>query len=262
VFVIPQVQFRPGKRDAWVVYALLALNLVVFLFTMGSSDVLVEYGLVPGDFKAIQLLTSMFLHVGWIHLLGNLFFLYMFGESVEQSLGHGKTLLLYLGSGLAGGLFHLIASPNSYGPMIGASGAICGLTGAYAILFRREYVYLRAFFFYFQVWAGEVPAMWGVGVWLIEQLVYGALTSMLGIEGGTAYSAHIVGLAVGVGVGLFVARRRGAPAAAASRAPPTTTCTRCGGEARFAVDDLYRCKKCGTWLRAGDRAAPRVVPRA
>ena len=256
------MQFRPGKRDAWVVYSLLALNLVVFLFTLGSRRALVEYGLVPGDFSPIQLVTSMFLHVGWIHLLGNLFFLYMFGESVEQALGHGKTLLLYLGAGLAGDLFRLVASSDSFVPSVGASGAICGLTGAYAVLFRHEYIYLRVFVFYFPVWAGEVPALWGVGIWLLEQLFYGALTSMLGIVGGTAYSAHILGLAVGVGVGIVVARRRAAVLPSPKSTPATATCARCGGEARFAVDDLYRCKRCGTWLRAAAGRETRPIAQA
>ena len=109
------------------------------------------------------------------------------------------------------------------------------------MLFRREYIYLRVFVFYFPVWAGEVPALWGVGIWLLEQLFYGALSSMLGIVGGTAYSAHILGLAVGVGVGLVIARRRaGAAAPAPASAAAKATCASCGGEARLAVDDLFR----------------------
>ena len=145
-------------------------------------------------------------------------------------------------------------------PLVGASGAICGLVAAYAVLFRHEFIYLRVFVFWFPAWSGEVPALWGVGIWLGEQLVYGLFSSMLGVVGGTAYSAHILGLAVGAGVGLFHARRLSvAKAGTKAKRPADKTCSRCGGEARFTVDDLYRCKKCGAWMHAKDSAA-RAVP--
>jgi membrane associated rhomboid family serine protease len=154
-----------------------------------------------------NLVTSMFLHAGWIHLLGNMLFLWVFGDNVEDILGHGKFLLFYLLCGFAAAAVQMIADPFSRVPMVGASGAIAGVMGAYLVKFPRsrvEMIFFAILFFHF-----TMPAWFMLVYWFALQ-VLGGLSDVGGAsQGGTAFMAHVGGFLAGIAlVGLMGARER------------------------------------------------------
>jgi len=162
----------------------------------------------------LSLLTSMFLHGGFFHLAGNMLFLWVFGNNIEDRLGHLKFLLFYLLAGLAGSLAHVFANPDSLIPTIGASGAISGLLGAYILLFPNAMIHaLVPMLFFFRV---RLPAAAVLGVWFVSQFFIGG-GQQLG-EGGVAWVAHVGGFVAGMVLILVLggARRR-----LASSPPPT-----------------------------------------
>jgi membrane associated rhomboid family serine protease len=182
-------------------WALIAICVVVFLFQLTLSPSQLEafffqYGAVPADITEFRnlpsLLTSMFLHGGWGHLLGNMLFLYVFGDNIEDAMGHVSYLLFYLLCGIAAALTQILLSPDSGIPMIGASGAISGVMGAYLVLFPQGKV--RAIVFYVLM---LVPAWIVIGVWFVFQLV-GGYSSLRGPDvGGVAFWAHVGGFIAG-----------------------------------------------------------------
>jgi membrane associated rhomboid family serine protease len=145
----------------------------------------------------LTLLTCMFLHGGWMHIIGNMWFLVVFGDNVEDRYGHLGYLLFYLGCGLAASLLQLIASPYSPIPTIGASGAIAGVMGAYFIMFPRAQVLTLIPIFIFMQFV-VLPAPLFLGIWFVFQLVFAAF-SETGI-GGVAFWAHVGGFAAGLGI--------------------------------------------------------------
>lgn len=183
------------------------------LFTFG-------YGLVPGEFLGgvdlpptiplpiwITLFTSMFLHGGLLHLLGNMLYLWIFGDNVEDAMGHGKFLLFYLLCGVAAAFSQMAISPHSAIPQIGASGAIAGVLAAYFLLFpySRVLTLIPIFFFIRLI---RVPAVFLLGFWFVLQVISGA--GSLGSVGGVAWFAHIGGFVAG-GLLVFLFKRRGVP---------------------------------------------------
>jgi membrane associated rhomboid family serine protease len=206
-----------------VTFALIALNAAawVFLQGLGAEATLVrsvcELGLIPGellgsvaagtrvplgegvscvitgDANWLTPLTSMFMHGSWFHIIGNMWFLWVFGDNVEEVLGHGRYLLFYLISGFAAAAAQVIADPASAIPMVGASGAIGGVMGAYAVLFPRARIDVL-FFFGFFVRVIPMSAIFMLGYWFVIQLLSGSLG---GAEGGVAFWAHVGGFAAG-----------------------------------------------------------------
>jgi membrane associated rhomboid family serine protease len=162
------------------------------------------YGLVPADFSVISLVTSMFLHAGWMHFLGNMLYLWIFGDNVEDRLGHGRFLVFYLACGAAAGIGQTISTPNSLVPMIGASGAIAGVMGAYFLLFPHSRVLTFVWLIvYFDVI--EIPAIFFLGFWFFMQLLSGV--GSIGVAGGgTAFWAHAAGFAAGGGLAALLRR--------------------------------------------------------
>ena len=153
----------------------------------------------------LTLLTSMFLHAGLLHLVGNMWFLWIFGDNVEDILGRGRFLVFYLACGIAASLTHVFLNPNSITPMIGASGAISGLMGAYMRRFpMARVVTLIPIFLFFQI--VRIPAFVFLGVWLLLQLL------SAGSQVGIAWFAHIGGFLAGFVLIGFMTRSRGAPA--------------------------------------------------
>ena len=142
------------------------------------------------------LLTSMFLHGGWMHLVGNLWFLWIFGNNIEDSMGHLRFVAFYLVTGLAAAMTHVLFDPGSAVPMVGASGAISGIMGAYLVLYPRARVDTLFFFFVF-VRVVPLPAWLMLGYWMLIQLV-GSASTAVGGGGGVAYGAHIGGFVAGV----------------------------------------------------------------
>lgn len=208
-----------------VTYALIALNIAAWVLVqgLGSGDALLrsvcDLGLVPGELLGrvspgtafpmgpyacvvdptpswITTLTHMFLHGGWFHLIGNMWFLWIFGNNVEDSMGHARFLAFYLLCGLAAAALQVATQPNSIVPMVGASGAIGGVMGAYVVLYPRVRVHMFVFLGFF-VTTIAVPAIFMLGYWFLVQLIGGASTFGREEGGGVAFWAHVGGFAAG-----------------------------------------------------------------
>jgi membrane associated rhomboid family serine protease len=217
--VIPLRDTIPSIRFPLVNLALIALNCGLFVYEIALGRHLAHfigvYGLIPAHFDALSshsvmpLVSSMFLHSSWIHLLGNMLFLYIFGDNVEDRLGHVRYLLFYLLSGAAAGLAQVYSLADSTVPMIGASGAIAGVSGAYFLFFpTARVITLVPIFFFIQI--VEVPAVVFLLLWFIMQLFYGLMT--VSVEGravgGVAWWAHVGGFVFGMIAAPLLARRR------------------------------------------------------
>jgi hypothetical protein len=163
-----------------------------------------DYGL-PGN--AVTILASMFMHGGWLHIIGNMWFLYVFGDNVESALGHLRYLLFYLGGGAAAALGHAVAEPSSTVPTVGASGAIAAVLGAYLVMFPRSRVHTLVFLGLF-VTVAELPALLMLGFWFALQFFQGALSlaARPGL-GGVAWFAHVGGFVAGVAVAWWIRAR-------------------------------------------------------
>jgi membrane associated rhomboid family serine protease len=160
-------------------------------FQIGPSSVCVLDG-TPDWYTVI---TSMFLHGGWFHLIGNMWFLWIFGNNVEDSMGHGRFVIFYVLCGLAAATLQVTTDPNSAIPMVGASGAIGGVMGAYILLYPRVHVHMLIFFGFF-ITTVAVQAVLMLGYWLLIQLISGLGT--LGKQGGgVAFWAHVGGFVAG-----------------------------------------------------------------
>jgi membrane associated rhomboid family serine protease len=210
------IPLRDSTRSAtvpFVNYLLIAANVIVFFYELSLgrhlNQFIFDYGLVPGQLLEIihsghlrldaflPIFTSMFIHGGWMHLLGNMLFLYIFGDNVEDRFGHGWYLIFYFVSGLAAASTQTYFNPGSDAPMVGASGAIAGVLGAYVCMFPTARVTtLIPIFFFFQI--VELPAFLFLGIWFLIQAVSGLLSLGIGSDaGGVAWWAHIGGFAAG-----------------------------------------------------------------
>lgn len=191
-------QLSLGRAQQAAVYSLGAIPAVL----LHHKQLPAELALVP---PMATVFTSMFLHGGWLHLLGNMLYLWIFGNNVEDAMGHGRFLVFYLLCGSAAVFAQALPDPQSVIPMIGASGAISGVLGAYLLLYphARVLVVIPIFFYPYMI---QLPAGWVLGFWFVMQLI-SALGAPAG-EGGVAFGAHVGGFVVGMAlVPLF--RRRG-----------------------------------------------------
>ncbi|NJM82558.1 MAG: rhomboid family intramembrane serine protease [Tabrizicola sp.] len=215
--MFPIRDHNPSGKTPIVTIALIAANILIFLayFTSMSDRELAyfffRWGLVPARVLSGEgyetVLTSMFLHGGWMHLAGNMLFLWIFGDNLEEEMGHVGFLLFYLASGLAAAGLQTFADTSSAVPMVGASGAIAGVMGGYLLMFPKAKVdVLFIFVIFFRIFA--IPAWIVLGVWFGSQLLSGY--SMPTDGGGVAYWAHAGGFVGGVVLTLRVWLRRGA----------------------------------------------------
>ena len=191
-----------------VMYALVAVNALVFWheLSLGRSVYVFfyRYGLVAREFwtspdlldRVVPLITSMFIHVGWVHFLGTMLYLWIFGDNVEDRMGRGRFLAFYLTCGVLASLAQMIVNPFSNVPMIGASGAIAGVLGAYLRLFPGARVIALVPFFFF-LHLAEVPAVIFLVLWFFMQLAQGTLALAAMPSGGPAFWAHIGGFVAG-----------------------------------------------------------------
>jgi hypothetical protein len=208
---------------------LIAVNILVYLWLHADLQrAAYLYGVVPIRYsnpevalhfsfseQTLSFLTYMFLHGGFLHLLGNMWFLYIFGDNVEDRLGPFRFLVFYLLSGVAAALIHLVSNWHSQLPTIGASGAIAGVMGAYFLLFPRARV-LTLFPIFFIPFFFEIPAVFFLGYWALIQLLYGAMSH--GLAGGVAWWAHVGGFLFGLAsVKFFAALPRAGITEKASR---------------------------------------------
>jgi membrane associated rhomboid family serine protease len=203
----------PSRRMPLVTVVLIVVNSSVFLYQMsldtaGLEAFIGSYAVVPAGFQATSLVTSQFLHGGWMHVIGNMVYLWIFGDNVEDRLGHLKFLIFYLGAGVAAGLLQVFFNPFSGVPMVGASGAIAGVMGAYFVLYPHSRVLTAVFVvIFFDI--VEIPALFFLGLWFLMQLLsgIGSLGASHAAGGGTAFWAHVGGFVVGAAVGLALRRR-------------------------------------------------------
>jgi|SRR5579871_4165536 len=213
--MIPLRSTERVYNNAVVTASLIALNVVLFLYqlTMGPDALdqfVANWGIVPDRLRIITLLTSMFLHGGWMHLLGNMLFLWVFGRNLEDLIGGGRFLAFYLLCGLVAAVVQVITSPYSRVPTIGASGAIAGVMGAYLIKFPRARIVTLVPVFVF-ITTFEIPAAFLLLYWFAIQFLSGvgslAQTNYAG--GGIAWFAHVGGFLAGMLlIRLFPARKR------------------------------------------------------
>lgn len=216
--MFPIRDHNPSDRTPIVTYGLIAMNVVIFLSYypgLANSPVQLagfydEWGLVPAqllrDGEALPLLTSMFLHGGWMHIIGNMLFLWIFGDNLEDLLGHFGFLIFYLASGAAAGLGQILSDPNSTVPMVGASGAIAGVMGGYLLMFPRARIDVLVIIVVI-IKIFTIPAWLMLGLWFALQLFNGIAIDATG--GGVAYWAHAGGFVAGVLFMLPVWFRRG-----------------------------------------------------
>ena len=223
---IPIRDSVPRLRTPVVTIALIAANVAAWLCELAHGVTLsvLDYGAIPSWLLSMQrdgwiqlpeigrvflhqelpapwtVLSSMFLHGGWLHLIGNLWFLWIFGDNVEDAMGRVRFLLFYLLCGLAAAATQIAVTPASAAPMVGASGAIAGVLGAYFLLYPRATVRSLWFLFIFATFI-DIPAWILLGVWFVSQL-------LLPSGSGIAWAAHVGGFAAGVLLALLLARRR------------------------------------------------------
>ena len=210
--VIPLRDTIPSSRVPVVNYTIIAVNVAVFLHeaTLGprSEAFLFTYGLVPREFMVTTLFTSMFVHAGWLHVLGNMLYLYIFGDNVEDRLGHIRYVVFYLLCGAAAGATHALTAVHSGVPVVGASGAIAGVSGAYFLFFpTSRVVTLVPIFLFVQII--EIPAVFFLFMWFVWQVVSGVATLGAASRGGVAVWAHVGGFVAGMIVGPLLRRREG-----------------------------------------------------
>lgn len=215
--MLPIRDHNPSRRTPFVTYTLIAVNILVFLSYSGLfqnpralSQFYAAYALIPAEFSngiAMEtIFTSMFLHGGWMHLLGNMLFLWIYGDNMEDEMGHAPFLGFYLCAGLAAGLAQVLSAPYSPIPMVGASGAIAGVMGGYLLMFPKARVdILIILIVYFRIL--PVPAWMVLSLWFVWQFIGG-----IGADpnaGGVAYWAHAGGFAAGLMLTIPLWLRRG-----------------------------------------------------
>jgi membrane associated rhomboid family serine protease len=228
--MLPLRDDQPSYSTPYVTWFLIVLNILIYLFQATldrrSSELLaMQFGEVPAHLAAflagshrysvpqvvLPFFTSMFLHGGWAHVLGNMWFLYIFGDNVEDYLGHFKYLVFYLMSGVIAMATQVAIYPHSNVPTIGASGAIAGVLGAYLVLYPRARV--LTWFFVFIVY---IPAWFVLGEWFVMQFLYGTASlsaAQAGRDlGGVAFWAHVGGFVAGMlMIKVFPERARRSP---------------------------------------------------
>jgi hypothetical protein len=217
--MIPIRDETPRFSTPFVTYFIIALNTLVFLFELSVSEqgrgalngLIYHFGVVPWRFDHIvaawpasaltglflPVLTSMFLHASWLHLIGNMWFLWIFGDNIEDYLGHFSYLLFYLVCGFAAAITHILLNAGSRMPSVGASGAIAGVMGAYFVLYPKA----RVMMWFPPIFFFHLPAWLVLGYWFFMQFLSGAATSIAETSqtnGGIAFWAHVGGFVAGV----------------------------------------------------------------
>lgn len=216
--MFPIRDHNPAERMPFVTYALMAVNILIGLLSFGLdtpalNQFYYDYALFPGRLMAgdnpFALISSMFLHGGFMHLAGNMLFLFIFGDNMEDQMGHVPFLLFYLASGIAAGMAQVVADSGSMIPMVGASGAIAGVMGGYLLLFPKARVDILLILIVF-IRTFPVPAWIMLGLWFAMQLLGGFGTPA--DEGGVAYWAHAGGFVAGLLFTFPLWQRRGGTA--------------------------------------------------
>jgi membrane associated rhomboid family serine protease len=211
--MIPLRDVIPSRSTPYITVTLIGMNAAAWLYELTiPGDILPVflqlYGVVPADFSTPTLVSSMFLHGGWSHFIGNMWYLWIFGDNVEDRMGHGRFVAFYLMCGIIAALGHVAMDPSSTLPTIGASGAIAGVMGAYFVLYPHSRVLtLIPLIIYFEI--VELPAVLLLGFWFVMQLFNAGAIAVTASTagGGIAFAAHVAGFVAGL-LGVFVFRKR------------------------------------------------------
>nr|WP_199308805.1 rhomboid family intramembrane serine protease [Nodosilinea sp. FACHB-13] len=222
--VVPLKDYNPGQRTPYVTYGLIALNIAIFVYELslpayGLTDFFHSWALVPDELSTsfntevsvpnaeewVTIFTSQFLHGGFLHVAGNMLYLWIFGNNVEDQMGHGRFLVFYLLCGMLANLAQWFFAMGSEIPSLGASGAIAGVMGAYIFRFPEVRILTLVPLGPFPL-PLRIPALFYLGIWFVQQAFYGFASlgapAMIGMEsGGIAYWAHAGGFAIGALVG-------------------------------------------------------------
>jgi len=192
----PMEVWNPIHKTAWITIATIALLFAVFLLARADASSALGFAMVPEDVlqgkRLFTLLTSSFLHFDWFHILSNAYFLYVFGDNIEDTLGGWRFALIYVVAGIAGSLLQALTQTDPSLPSLGASDAVAGMMGAYFMLFRRVKLYLVFFLFRF-----KISALWYLAFWIGLNLIYGLANN----ETAVAWMAHVGGFAAGAALG-------------------------------------------------------------
>ena len=209
--MIPYKDDNPTSTTPFVTVGIIALNILVFLYEVvspsGMEKFVYSYGAIPDyilTFEKVQpihpaltIFSAMFMHGGVFHIAGNMLYLWIFGNNIEDKLGHIRFIFFYIFCGIISAYANALTDPQSHIPMIGASGAISGVLGAYLLLFPRAMVHTLVFLGFF-VTVIKIPALIVIGFWAIIQLINGLVSTGLAREGGIAWFAHIGGFLSGL----------------------------------------------------------------
>jgi membrane associated rhomboid family serine protease len=216
--MFPVSDVIPSRTTPYVTISIILLNTLAFFFEWQLTDrelelFLLQHGAVPASLTLPSIFTSMFLHGGWLHFGGNMLYLWIFGDNVEDRFGHGRFLAFYLFCGAVAVFGQVAITPYSMVPMIGASGAIAGVMGAYFVLYPHSRV-LTAIFIFFFLDLVEIPAIFFLGIWFLMQLFngVGSIGASASTTGGVAFWAHVFGFLAGLLCGLFARMREPARA--------------------------------------------------
>jgi membrane associated rhomboid family serine protease len=210
--VIPLRDVIPSRTTPYITITIIALNALAWLFELSLphdvlNEFLTRFGVVPAYFAPATLVTSMFLHGSWSHVLGNMWYLWIFGDNVEDRVGHGRFIVFYLLCGIVASVGQIAVDPTSTLPTIGASGAIAGVMGAYFVLYPRSRVLTLIPWIFLQI--VELPAIVLLGFWFVMQLFSAGAIAVTAstTSGGVAFAAHVAGFVAGMG-GVFLFRKR------------------------------------------------------
>ena len=212
--MIPLRDVIPSRTTPYITTTIIVLNAITWLFEVSLpqdslNQFIGTYGVVPAYFSPPTLITSMFLHGSWMHVIGNMWYLWIFGDNVEDRVGHGRFIVFYLLCGTVAAIGQIVMDPTSTLPTIGASGAIAGVMGAYFVLYPQSRVLtLIPLIIFWEVI--ELPAYILLGFWFVMQLFSAgaiAVTASSHGSGGVAFAAHVAGFVVGM-AGVFVFKKR------------------------------------------------------
>src|SRR5436305_12795548 len=203
--MIPLRDVIPSRTTPYITVTIIVLNAIAWLFEVSLphetlNEFLTVYGVVPAYFSWPTLVTSMFLHGSWSHVIGNMWYLWIFGDNIEDRVGHGRFIVFYLFCGCAAALGQVAVDPESMLPTIGASGAIAGVMGAYFVLYPHSRVLTLILWIFIPV--VEMPALVLLGFWFLMQLFSAgtvAVTAASHGSGGVAFAAHVAGFVAGMG---------------------------------------------------------------
>jgi membrane associated rhomboid family serine protease len=220
--MIPFKDDNPTSTFPYITIAFIVMNIVVFLVQLTSAsdprDLVYSFGAIPHfllTFSTTQpinplgtVFTSMFMHGGMLHIGTNMLFLWIFGNNIEDQLGHIKFIIFYLLCGVLAAYSHALSGPSSMIPMIGASGAVSGVLGAYLLLFPKARVHTLIFLGFF-IQIVRLPAVFVIGFWILIQFINGLVSKGAASNGGVAWFAHIGGFIAGmILIRLFISKRR------------------------------------------------------